>query len=150
MEKSLAKLLKEKNVLVSQINELKIRIKRENVIEGTNISKYNVKTEYEALNNTIEKLVAVKTLISQLNVKVVDKIYRLGELKSQVKYLKELDVREGMYNKESRYGESMVPVQYKPQIDSLFVDSEVERLVKQINEIQDELDTYNHDAKIAY
>lgn len=149
MEKSLAKLLKEKNVLVSQINELKSRIKRENVTEGNNISKYNIKSEYDLLNKTIEKLVSVKTSISELNIKVVDKIYLLGELKSQVKYLKELDVKDGSYYKEYGYGEKTLPIQYKSQIDSIFVDSEVERLVNRINEIQDELDLFNHTSKIV-
>lgn len=148
MSKTLAKLLKEKNVLVAQINELKSRIKRENVSEGSNISKYDVKGEYSELNKTIEKLVAVKTCISQLNLKVVDKIYLLGELKAQVSYLKELDVKEGIFKKEARWNEGVVTEQYKAQIDSIFVDAEIERLVNKINEIQDELDTHNHTAKI--
>lgn len=146
MTKTLAKLLKEKNLLVARVAELKQRIQRENVIEGDNKAKYDNAMVYAELHQAIDELIKTKTLISTLNVQVVDKIYRLGELKAQIQFLRTINTQEGTV--KQGWGEDRVELVYKPQFDKVFVDAEVERLTKQITQLQDELDTFNYTAKV--
>lgn len=143
---TLAKLLKEKNQLVARISELKTRISTNNVTLSPNKSKYDIKSEYNALRLFIVELVAVKAKIARANVPVYDKIFKLSELKSQISFLKSLDTSEGVIQRHY-LPESGSEIR-TAQIDALFVDSEVERLGVELSTLQDELDTYNHSTKI--
>lgn len=145
---TLAKLLKEKNLLVARIAELKARIQRENVTEGDNVSKYENKKIYAELLQAIDNLVLTKTLISQLNIKVVDKIYRMGELKGQIQFLRSINTQEGNVTQRGWNEDKPFVLVYTSQIDRLFVDAEIERFTEAINDLQEELDVYNHSAKI--
>ena len=140
---TLAKLLKEKNLLVAQISDLKVKIQRENKTEGENTSKYVLADEYKRLNEVTEKLIATKSAIARANTMVVEKIFRLSELKAKITWLRGLDTTEGTIKRMS-YNDNQTVEVYKVQFDRLFVDAEVDALTKQINDLQDELDTYNH------
>lgn len=147
MEKTLARLLKDKNILATKINEIKSRIQTENVTVDNNKSKYDLKTEYLNFILLTEELIDVKTKISRLNVQVVDKIYKLSELKARVAFLRGLDTKEGVF-KDKWNRDNSTTEKFTPQLDRIFVDNEIQKLMAQIDILQDELDTYNHSTKI--
>lgn len=150
MVKTLAKLLKEKNVLVGRMNELRTRIARENVTEGFNEAKYKVQDLYTELQVVTEHLITVKSAISRLNVPVVDKIYRMGELKSRIQFLKGLNTQDGTFTESDRWVNSGAAVAktYKAQMSRVDVDREVETLTEAINLLQEELDTFNYSTTV--
>ena len=147
MTVTLAKLLKQKNLLVAEINDLNAKIHRENKTIGVNVSKYDLKLEYAKLLDVIDELVKVKTAIAKHNVSIVDKIYRMSELKNQIAMLKGMDVMEGTFTSNG-YGRESTTEVYKVQFDRLFVDEQVSKLTAEIVELQDELDTHNHVTQI--
>jgi len=142
--KTLAKLLKEKNTLVSKISDIKRRIASENITVNENTRKWSILDEYRNLHKLTEELVQVKTKIAKLNSTVVDKIYKLSELKSLVAFFSTLDTREGTFNIGGHWSSPAVQEIRKAGLDDMFVRAEIERLTKEIDELQDELDTYNH------
>lgn len=147
--KTLAKLLKEKNAIVTKINNVKRRITNENIVVNDNVSKWNTREEYTKLLNLTNKLVETKTNIARLNSTVADKIFRLSELKAIVAFLMQIDTSEGKNVITDRYdysrGETIVKV---AQMDSVFVQEQIDSLTDEINALQDELDAYNHTTQI--
>ena len=149
MTVTLAKLLKTKNLLVAELNDLAARIQRENKTEGVNASKYDLNVEYAKYVETVNELVSIKTAIAQHNVTIVDRIYRMSELKNQINMLKSLDVTDGTFTRHGGYGQvPSTETVYKVQFNSLFVDKQVAKLTREIVDLQDELDTHNHVTKI--
>lgn len=146
--KTLAKLLKEKNAIVSKINDVKRRITNENIVENDNVSKWDTREEYTKLLNLTNKLVETKTNIARLNSTVADKIFRLSELKAIVAFLYELDTREGKFIVRDRYETRSDVMTKKAQLDSVFVQQEIDSLTVEINTLQDELEAYNHSTQI--
>ena len=142
--KTLAKLLKEKNAIVSKINDVKRRITNENIVENDNVSKWDTREEYAKWLNLTNKLVETKTNIARLNSKVADKIFRLSELKAMVAFLIQLDTREGRFLVRDSYSGRSDTVTKVAQIDSVFVQQQIDSLTDEINKLQDELDAYNH------
>ena len=142
--KTLAKLLKEKNAIVSKINDVKRRITNENIVENENVSKWDTREEYAKWLNLTNKLVETKTNIARLNSKVADKIFRLSELKAMVAFLIQLDTREGRFLVRDSYSGRSDTVTKVAQIDSVFVQQQIDSLTDEINKLQDELDAYNH------
>ncbi|AEM70339.1 hypothetical protein Murru_1296 [Allomuricauda ruestringensis DSM 13258] len=140
--------LKEKNQLVRNILELQNRISSYNcVIEG-NPRAYDPKEVMAELNNTIEELISIKTRITRANQPVQEKIYRLSELKTQIRFLKNIPTTEGkaplgksLYSKSETYvWESSIKTQER--------DKSVVELGNEISKIQQELDAHNYKTTI--
>lgn len=146
--KTLAKLLKEKNTIITKINDVKRRIESENITENNNMSKWDVRKQYADLLDLTNKLIEIKTDIARLNSPVADKIFRLSELKAIVSFLKDVDTSEGRFVVKNRYDGTSQEEIRSAQMDSIFVQKEIDSLTGQINDLQDELDTYNHTTKI--
>ncbi len=146
--KTLAKLLKEKNTIITKINDVKRRIESENIVQNKNVSKWDVRKQYADLLELTNKLIEIKTDIARLNSSVADKIFRLSELKAIVSFLKEVDTFEGRSFVKNRFDGTSQEEIRSAQMDSIFVQKEIDSLTGQINDLQDELDTYNHTVKI--
>jgi len=94
---NLKQALKRKNRLVGLIAEEYIKVSQYNSVDDVNQRPYSVK---EALQNWLkltDELIELKSKIQIANNKVNDKIFRLAELKTQVKQLKKLDCTSGLY-----------------------------------------------------
>lgn len=146
--KTLAKLLKEKNTIITKINDVKRRIESENIVQNNNVSKWDVRKQYADLLELTNKLIEIKTDIARLNSSVADKIFRLSELKAIVSFLKDVDTFEGRSFVKNRFDGTSQEEIRSAQMDSIFVQKEIDSLTGQINDLQDELDTYNHTVKI--
>ena len=68
-----------------------------------------------------------------------ENILRLSELKSKIVFLQGINTTEG---KVSNYEEK--DVEYSVVYDKLFVREQIELCEQKIDEIQDELDKFNH------
>ena len=138
---NLKQALKRKNRLVGLIAEEYIKVSQYNSVDDVNQRPYSVK---EALQNWLkltDELIELKSKIQIANNKVNDKIFRLSELKTQVKQLKKLDCTSGLYY--SKWSDDKV-VTKVAEIEVVERDNMVKEMEAQIEKIQDELDGWNH------
>jgi len=138
---NLKQALKRKNRLVGLIAEEYIKVSQYNSVDDVNQRPYSVK---EALQNWLkltDELIELKSKIQIANNKVNDKIFRLSELKTQVKQLKKLDCTSGLYY--SKWSDDKV-VTKVAEIEVVERDNMVKEMEAQIEKIQDELDEWNH------
>jgi hypothetical protein len=89
----------------------------------------------------VDDLVNLKTKMHMANAEVYDKIFRMSEYKSLVKYLKTLNCSQGTIV-TSRYGDSTAR-QMTTVITEVERDALVEKYETLIDNLQTELDTHN-------
>ena len=91
-------------------------------------------------------MVDVKTQIANTNLKVVDKIYRLSELKSRASFIKNLNIKEGKMQ-EGRWGQTDVN-EWESELKNKERDAISEKLEIEIDSLQAELDKFNFETDI--
>jgi len=138
--------LSEKNRLAKKIKKLQDRITTHNSYIKGNTPIYNIQEQIDELEKTTIELVAVKTQIANTNLKVVDKIYRLSELKSQAAFIKNLNIKEGKMQ-EGRWGQTDVN-EWESELKNKERDAISEKLEIEIDSLQAELDKFNFETDI--
>ena len=131
--------LKLKNKLVTQIKEQYEIAKAHNSIEQGNPRRYSA---LKAINQAEElsiELAELKTKIHLANAPVYDLIFKMSELKNQIKQLKSIPVEEGKVTE--RYG-SVTAIK-EVELNIAERDNLVKALENKIEVIQDKLDTHN-------
>ena len=86
-------------------------------------------------------MISLKTSIHTANIKVYDKIFRMAEYKSLVKWLKNMNCTEGTVVL-SRYGD-VSNRQLTTVITEVKRDQIIEHYESEIDRLQSELDTHN-------
>jgi hypothetical protein len=136
---NLKKALKEKNKLKGKLSETYSRISRYNLSEEGLERPYNPTKLLKELMEHVDEMVQLKTKIQIANTAIYDKIFRLAELKniaSKVKYLScEREKTSNGYLSDAA-------------ITTKERDAFVEKLQKEIEQIQEDLDEFNYHQKI--
>ena len=138
--------LKEKNKLAKKVTDLMDRTNRNNSMDEGAVRSYDPKESLEQALQMVEDLVNLKTKMHMANAEVYDKIFRMSEYKSLVKYLKALNCSQGTIV-TSRYGDSTAR-QMTTVISEVERDSLVEKYETLIDNLQTELDTHNATTQI--
>jgi len=138
--------LKEKNKLAKKITDLMDRTNRYNSVEEGGVRSYDPKISLHQASETLVELVNLKTSIHRANAEVYEKIFRMSEYKSFVKYLKVLNCNEGTVV-TSRYSDTNTR-QMTTVITEVERDELVERYETMIDELQSELDHHNATSHI--
>jgi hypothetical protein len=138
--------LKEKNKLAKKITDLMDRTNKNNSVDEGGVRSYDPKISLHQASETLEELVNLKTSIHKANAEVYEKIFRMSEYKSFVKYLKVLNCNEGTVV-TSRYSDTNTR-QMTTVITEVERDELVERYETMIDELQSELDHHNATAHI--
>jgi hypothetical protein len=133
--------LKEKNKLAKKVTDLMDRTNRNNSLDEGAVRSYDPKESLEQALQMVEDLVNLKTKMHMANAEVYDKIFRMSEYKSFVKYLKTLNCSQGTVI-TSRYGDSTAR-QMTTVITEVERDTLVEKYETIIDTIQTELDMHN-------
>ena len=133
--------LKEKNKLAKKVTDLMDRTNRNNSMDEGAVRSYDPKESLEQALQMVDDLVNLKTKMHMANAEVYDKIFRMSEYKSLVKYLKTLNCSQGTIV-TSRYGDSTAR-QMTTVISEVERDSLVEKYETLIDNLQTELDTHN-------
>jgi len=119
------------------------------------VQRSNSSTEYEVdrkisttdamveLEKRIEELIKLKLSLFIASTPMRETILRLAELKSRVQFLRGIDTTEG---KEWTYGDR--EVEKHVAYDIIYVKEEVEKCEKSIDELQEQLDKFNHATEI--
>ena len=133
--------LKEKNKLAKKVTDLMDRTNRNNSMDEGAVRSYDPKESLEQALQMVDDLVNLKTKMHMANAEVYDKIFRMSEYKSLVKYLKTLNCSQGTIV-TSRYGDSTAR-QMTTVITEVERDALVEKYETLIDNIQTELDMHN-------
>ena len=133
--------LKEKNKLAKKITDLMDRTNKNNSMDEGAVRSYDPKESLEQALQMVDVLVNLKTKMHMANAEVYDKIFRMSEYKSLVKYLKTLNCSQGTIV-TSRYGDSTAR-QMTTVITEVERDALVEKYETLIDTLQTELDTHN-------
>jgi len=133
--------LKEKNKLAKKVTDLMDRTNRNNSMDEGAVRSYDPKESLNQALQMVDDLVNLKTKMHMANAEVYDKIFRMSEYKSLVKYLKTLNCSQGTIV-TSRYGDSTAR-QMTTVITEVERDALVEKYETLIDNLQTELDTHN-------
>lgn len=136
--------LKEKNKLVKKNSENFRKFESYNSVEEGSVRPYDPKEALDSWMKGVDELVELKTKIHRANSKVYDKIFKLAELKSMAKHLRNVDCTSGKYS--SRYGSD--PIVKIAEMSLVERDQLIEKIESEIETIQDFLDSHNAKQKI--
>lgn len=139
--------LKRKNKLAGLMNEEFAKANKYNSVEEGNPRPYSAVKSLDNWMALIDELVDLKTRIHTANTPVFEKIFRLAELKSQIKNLKSLDCTAGKHTEGGRWGNNESVIRHS-EVTVTERDLIIKDLEAQIEHIQEELDTHNHNTKI--
>ena len=144
---NIAKALKVKNRLAGEISKLQNLIRKENCCRNDNPSRVDVVGEYKKLTDTITQLVDLKTKISVASQPIFDKIINLQEAKNQINFLNSLSTKEG--NEKVAYGQNtVIDYQWISAINEEKRNKAIKNLEETINNLQDEIDTFNAQTEV--
>ena len=141
---NIAKALKRKNKLASELETLKARFRASNSLIEGNKRNYNTKTVYDEIIAKESELVNLKLSIAKANIGIVEKIYQIAELKGRVQMLKSTSTNEGTHN----IGYSEKTSTYVVELNEIEINEMVLKLETEIEALQDAIDTYNHTTTI--
>jgi hypothetical protein len=144
----LAKALKEKNRLGGEVKRLKDLIQRENSKNVKSTSKVDCAKLWADLEETVRKLINIKTAIFKANAGIYNKITTIGEYKSKVEWIKSLNTKDGVEDVPNYRGESTKTEQYVAFVKQEEVDQMIVNIQESIAMLQDDLDAYNATTEI--
>ena len=143
---NLKQALKRKNKLTTIIQQEYMKMITYNSVDVENDKPYSSKLAMENWIGYINELIDLKTAIHRANNPIYDKIFRLSELKSLVKNLRQLNCVEG--REKDRWSDATKPVIKKAEISILERDNMILNYEKEIDDIQDLLDVFNTTTEI--
>jgi hypothetical protein len=134
------KALKEKNRLVREINRVKNTIREHNSIIQGNERPFEIKKLYQELNELLMELVSIKTKLMIANRPILDKIFKISELRSLTSFVKDLTIKEGKYKEAYSSSDALV---WDSEIGYKEKDQLIRGLEKEIDQLQSEVDAFN-------
>lgn len=144
----LSKALNQKNKLVTELNSLYNKLNKYNsTIEGAS-KPYNAKDILVKIDAIRAGIVVLKTAVHRASDPVRDKIFLLSELKSHVKKINSLPTQDGVVREHSYRGNGEA-VTFKAEITEVDQEKLVKELEAQIEQLQEELDAFNHQTEVT-
>lgn len=147
----ISKALKMKNRMKAEIHQIQDRIKQHNSYDTRNEVEYNTVVLFAELQKKAIELADLKARIEAASQPIRKNILLVGELKSQIALLKELDTKHGKFTEpgHSWREESVHEQEFAAQIRSMDVDKGIKEIVIKLEEIQDEIDRHNATTDIG-
>ncbi len=144
-EITLSKALKVKNRLTGRLAKIQEDIQTYNSVPEGQADQVNVPALMKTREELVGALVSLKTAINDANREVQRDIYDLAEKKAMAQFLGGVNTRHGP---QPPVYPSTVEVVYVAALKKADVDALVVHLEKEIDQLQDKLDQFNHDHKI--
>jgi len=145
---NIAKALKVKNRLVSEISRLQDIFRRENSRRDDSQSQVDllkIETElFEARN----KLIRLKGALNRASAPISESLAELAERKTQILFLKGLPTRVGV--ETVAYGNEKKEYNWSSFYSREIVDEKVKAVQVAIDELQDKIDCFNARTKVEY
>jgi hypothetical protein len=144
-EITLAKALKIKNRLTGRLAKAQADIQAYNSVPEGQADQVNVPALMKTREELVGALVSLKTAINDANREAQRYIYDLAEKKATAQFLAGVNTRHGP---QPPVYPSTIEVNYVAALKKADVDGLVVGLEKDIDQLQDRLDQFNHDYKI--
>lgn len=145
-EITLAKALKIKNRLAGRISSLEADIRTYNsVIEGKE-DQVNVENLFKTYLHHKEMLIALKSAIYEANIGIQRSIFEQAEKKGLIGFLQSVSTLHGCSEHVHSFANSTF--NYVATLRKNDIDLTVKKLEKEVDELQDKIDNYNHTQKI--
>jgi hypothetical protein len=145
-EITLAKALKVKNRLAGRLAKIQADIAAYNSVPEGQAGQVNVPALMQTRAELVEALVNLKAALNDANREVQRDIYELAEKKATAQFLAGLNTRHGP---QPAVYPSTTEVNYVAALKKVDVDGLVLRLEKEIDQLQDKLDQFNHGRTVA-
>jgi len=149
MEITLAKALKIKNQLTKEITELKNRVRSSNLIMERVRNTYRSDEEGHKLTAKTDKLIELKTKISQANSPIWEHIFGITEAKGLIDIFNQMQIIDQDQIQYKPDGTEVVRTT-KPYINEEQKAKLVKGLENAIIEKQDKIDSFNATTKIQF
>ena len=144
-EITLAKALKVKNRLAGRLAKAQADIQAYNSVPEGQADQVNVPALMQAREELVGALVGLKAAINDANREAQRDIYLLAEKKATAQFLAGLCTRHGP---QPPVYPSTIEVTYVAALKKADVDALLVRLEKEIDQLQDKLDQFNHGRKV--
>ena len=142
---TLAKALKVKNRLTGRLAKVQADIQTYNSVPEGQADQVNVTALMTTREELVGALIALKAAVNEANREVQRDIYLLAEKKATAQFLAGVNTRHGP---QPPVYPSTVEVIYVAALKKADVDGLVAGLEKEIDQLQDRLDQFNHDRRI--
>jgi hypothetical protein len=144
-EITLAKALKVKNRLTGRLAKVQADIEAYNSVPAGQADQVNVPALMQTREELVGALVGLKTAINDANREAQRDIYDLAEKKATAQFLGGVNTRHGP---QPPVYPATIEVNYVVALKKADVDGLVAGLEKEIDQLQDRLDQFNHDHRI--
>jgi hypothetical protein len=144
-EITLAKALKLKNRLTGRLAKVQIDIQTYNSVPEGQADQVNVPALMRTREELVGALVSLKSAINDANREAQRDIYELAEKKATAQFLAGLNTRHGP---QPPAYPATIEVSYVAALKKADVDALVARLESDIDQLQDNLDQFNHVHRI--
>ena len=144
-EITLAKALKIKNRLAGRLAKVQTDIQGFNSVPEGQAGQVDVPALVQTREELVGALVGLKTAINEANREAQRDIYDLAEKKATAQFLAGVNTRHGP---QPAVYPNTTEVSYVAALKKADVDALVAGLEKEIDQLQDKLDQFNHDHKI--
>jgi hypothetical protein len=144
-EITLAKALKVKNRLAGRLAKAQADIQAYNSVPQGQADQVNVPALVKTREELVGALVSLKAAINEANREAQRDIYLLAERKATAQFLAGVNTRHGP---QAPVYPSTVEVTYVAALKKADVDALVAGLEKEIDQLQDRLDQFNHDRRV--
>lgn len=132
--------LKQKNRLIKEIKNIQSKIQEHNTVTEGETFEYDTEELSFSLASKVNELVKLKTAIHTSSDSMRTQIFKLSEAKSLVKFYNELPCQSG---KKSANRYSSEVFNYVSKITKKKRDNLVDLIIKEIDGLQEQLDTFN-------
>ena len=144
-EITLGKALKVKNRLTGRLAKVQADIQAYNSVPAGQADQVNVPALMKTREELVGALVSLKTAINEANREAQRDIYDLAEKKATAQFLAGVNTRHGP---QPAVYPNTTEVSYVAALKKADVDGLVAGLEKEIDQLQDRLDQFNHAHKI--
>jgi len=142
---NLTKALKHKKRLIRQADEAYARFAQFNSNEVGTVVPYGAEEAFNAWLDLTRQVIDIKVRIQRANLPILEKIFRLGELKNQLSRIKGLDTREGRHR--DRYGDGE-HLEYSCFMNLITKDEQIRAWETELENLQEEIESFNAVTKI--
>lgn len=144
------KALKVKNRLAGELARLQEIFKRENSRRCDNPSTVDREKVFQDIQTTASNLSGIKASIARANTGICGKLQELSQAKADINFLNSLPCREG--EEITFVGRDQEKLTYKwtAHLNREAIDKLVSAQQGVINNLQDEIDTYNAETEVDW
>ncbi len=147
---NISKALKVKNRLVGELAKQQEIFKRENSRRNDNPSTVNAADVLLNVVAVFDKLVKLKGAINEASAPVSEKLAKLTELKQYINFVSSVPCREGEELTLIGSNREKLSYTWTALLNREKIDHEVSFLQKKINDLQDEIDTFNSQTTVNF